>query len=55
MSFDCQYKIKEGFCRKLKKECSPGEKGCILYGKYDFPLKEKSSPPKKQSSEIEHL
>ena len=49
MSFDCKYKVKDGQCYRLKKECSPGDKGCILYGKYDFPLKEKKDDKKKKS------
>jgi hypothetical protein len=40
MSFDCKYKVKNGQCLRLKRECSPGEKGCVLYGKFDFPFKD---------------
>lgn len=39
MSFDCKYKGRNNYCRRLDKECSPGEKGCVLYGKYDMPIK----------------
>lgn len=47
MSFDCKYKIKDGLCLRLKKECSPGEKGCILYGKFEFPFKDDKDNKKK--------
>ncbi|MBN2656208.1 MAG: hypothetical protein JXR86_04050 [Spirochaetales bacterium] len=40
MSFDCQFKIRDGQCRRINKECNPGVKGCILYGRFSFPLKE---------------
>ena len=40
MSFDCKYKAKDYQCLRLKVECSPGIKGCVLYGKYVFPFKE---------------
>ncbi len=40
MSFDCKYKAKNYQCLKLKVECSPGIKGCVLHGKYVFPFKE---------------
>jgi len=39
MSWDCKYKVENNKCRRLKRECSPGDKGCILYGKFDFPFK----------------
>jgi hypothetical protein len=51
MSFDCKYKVKNNQCHRLKKECSPGEKGCILHGKYDFPLKENKDKGKKESTD----
>ena len=40
MSFDCKYKAKDYQCLRLKVECSPGIKGCVLHGKYVFPFKE---------------
>ncbi len=48
MSFDCKYKVIDGQCRKLKKLCSPGDRGCILHGKYEFPLKENKDDSKKK-------
>ena len=50
MSWECRY-FYNGFCRKRDKECIPGEPGCILYGKYSFPLKEdkKSKKDKKNN------
>lgn len=49
MSFDCQFKIKDGFCRRIKRECEPGVKGCILYGRFSFPLKEEEEKEKEKS------
>ena len=40
MSFDCKYKAKNYQCLRLKIECSPGIKGCVLYGRYIFPFKD---------------
>lgn len=40
MSFDCQFKVKDGFCRRLKIDCEPGVKGCILYGRFTIPFNE---------------
>jgi hypothetical protein len=49
MSWECKY-LRETFCDKRKKECCPGDAGCVLYGKYTFPLREaaeKEASPKK--------
>lgn len=50
MSWECKY-LRETFCDKRKKECCPGAVGCVLYGKYVFPLRddaeEKPSKPDK--------
>lgn len=49
MSWECKY-LRETFCDKRKKECCPGDAGCVLYGKYAFPLREtaeKEASPKK--------
>ena len=50
MSWECKY-LRETFCDKRKKECCPGDAGCVLYGKYVFPLRddteEKPSKPGK--------
>ncbi len=32
MSWECPYNIND-YCKRLNKECDPGTKGCILYGK----------------------
>lgn len=48
MSFDCQFKIKDGHCRRINKECNPGVKGCILYGRFSFPLKNENDSEKKR-------
>lgn len=31
MSFECKYYL-NGHCELLSKECSPGQKGCVLGG-----------------------
>jgi len=33
--WSCPHDI-EGICDIIKKECNPGEKGCVLYGKVKF-------------------
>ena len=37
MSWECRYLYKD-YCRKRGKDCVPGEPGCVLYGKYEFPF-----------------
>ena len=39
MSYECRY-LRGTFCDKRKKECDPGEPGCVLRGRVSFPLKE---------------
>ena len=39
MSWECRY-LRETFCDKRKQECSPGAPGCVLRGRFAFPLKE---------------
>ena len=46
MSWECKY-LNETFCEKRKQECDPGAKGCVLQGKFSFPLKEKAKSEKK--------
>ncbi len=46
MSWECKY-LNETFCNKRNQECDPGAKGCVLQGKYSFPLKEKPKAQKK--------
>ncbi|MBO7414742.1 MAG: hypothetical protein J6U20_13955 [Fibrobacter sp.] len=50
MSWECKY-LRETFCDKRKKECCPGDAGCVLYGKYVFPLRDdtEGKAPKKAS------
>jgi len=55
MSFDCKYKVKDGQCLKIKKECSPGDKGCILHGKFEFPFKEETVKQKKSSCSLQDV
>ena len=45
MSWECKY-LNETFCEKRKQECDPGAKGCVLQGKFSFPLKEKTKSTK---------
>lgn len=39
MSWECKY-LRETFCDKRKQECCPGAKGCVLEGRFVFPLRE---------------
>ena len=36
--WDCKYRTVEDSCRKRKKVCHPGDKGCALGEGYEFPL-----------------
>ena len=47
MSWECKY-LNETFCEKRKQECDPGAKGCVLQGKFSFPLKEKAKKTDKK-------
>lgn len=46
MSYECKY-LRNTFCDKRKKECDPGSPGCVLFGKFVFPLKTAPSKKKK--------
>jgi len=46
MSWECKY-LNETFCNKRKQECDPGAQGCVLQGRFRFPLKEK---PKRKAN-----
>jgi len=48
MSFDCKYKAKDYQCLRLNRECSPGIKGCVLYGRFVFPFKEEDKDKSKK-------
>lgn len=39
MSWECRY-LMENHCTKRDKPCDPGAPGCVLRGKFSFPLKE---------------
>jgi len=52
MSFDCKYKAKDYQCLRLKIECSPGVKGCVLNGRYVFPFKEDDMEKKDIKSKL---
>ncbi len=34
---------KQGMCERIKRECDPGDKGCVLYGKAKFASQESPS------------
>lgn len=36
MSWICPHQIREDYCDRLKGECKPGVKGCVLYKKVRF-------------------
>lgn len=46
MSYECRH-LRGTFCDKRKKECDPGEPGCVLRGRVSFPLKEEAAKQKK--------
>ena len=48
MSFDCRYKAKDYMSLKLNRECSPGCRGCVLYGKYEMPFREEKEADEKK-------
>lgn len=47
MSYECRH-LRGTFCDKRKKECDPGEPGCVLRGRVSFPLKEAAAKQKKK-------
>ena len=48
MSWECRF-LQETFCNKRKQECNPGAKGCVLEGRFSFPLKEDYPSAKKKA------
>jgi len=43
-AWGCPHEV-EGVCMRVKqKPCSPGMKGCVLYGRFAFSVPEKNSP-----------
>lgn len=53
MSFYCKHTGPNYHCYRLNKRCAPGEKGCVIYGKYIMPFKDDSNDDAKKSSEID--
>ena len=53
MSWECKY-LSETFCNKRKQECDPGANGCVLQGRFSFPLKEKPKKPEKTNKGQNH-
>ncbi len=49
MSYECK-NLSGTFCLKRNKECDPGAKGCVLEGKFSFPLKENPKKEKKRTN-----
>ncbi|MBR5692890.1 MAG: hypothetical protein IKX42_04255 [Fibrobacter sp.] len=47
MSYECRH-LRGTFCAKRQKECDPGEPGCVLRGRFSFPLKK--APEKREPS-----
>lgn len=45
MTWECRYLFR-GECTLRKCECVPGEKGCVLRGRYEFPLDDTKPKPK---------
>ena len=49
MSYECRF-LRGTFCDKRKRECDPGEPGCVLRGRVSFPLKEAAAKQKKSTA-----
>lgn len=39
-SWSCPYQTTDYFCQRVKRECVPGMKGCVLRGKVRFACEE---------------
>lgn len=52
MSWECRYNV-QNYCQRLKRECEPGIKGCILYGKVTFYDKPDEESKNKDSEDQE--
>ncbi len=46
MSYECK-NLDGTFCVKRGKECDPGARGCVLEGKFSFPLKDEEPRKRK--------
>ena len=43
--WDCKHRrTSDDFCDRRKAKCFPGGIGCVLKGKYEFPLREEEDP-----------
>ena len=45
MSWECRY-LNETHCNKRNKECTPGDRGCVLEGRFFFPFDDAKNKPK---------
>ncbi len=45
MSWECRY-LDETHCNKRNKECNPGDRGCVLEGRFFFPFDETKNKSK---------
>ncbi|MCR5029829.1 MAG: hypothetical protein K6A31_11330 [Fibrobacter sp.] len=46
MSWECRY-LNETHCNKRNKECHPGDRGCVLEGRFFFPFDDANNKPKR--------
>lgn len=44
MSYECRF-LDGTFCNRRGQDCNPGEPGCVLEGRFSFPLKKKQRKP----------
>lgn len=49
MSWECKY-LRETFCARRNQECNPGATGCVLQGRFIFPLRENATEKKAKRS-----
>lgn len=49
MTWECRHLFR-GDCVLRKMPCVPGEKGCVLRGRYEFPLNDSLPKPKPRKS-----
>lgn len=52
MGWTCQHDY-QGYCKLVKKQCSPGMKGCTLKGEFIFSSSTHAEDNKKQSEDEE--
>lgn len=51
MGWDCRHLFR-GDCVLRKMPCVPGDKGCVLRGRYEFPLDETKPKPRKDKGNL---